>query len=411
MKNARVFTLRGGWLSLVTAGFVMVLVGVTSSAAIVFQAARAAGADQAETTSWMLALAVGMAVTSIGLSLRYRKPVATAWSTPGAALLATSLHGVSMRAAIGAFLFSAVLIIAAGVTGWFERIMDRVPMPLASALLAGVLVRFGMDAFAQMKAFGLVFPMFAVYVLCRRFLPRYAIVFALLAGVVAASIRGELHTSALHWSLARPVFTAPSFSLQALIGVGIPLFVVTMASQNLPGVAVIRGAGYDTPISPLITWTGVATFVLAPFGGFAINLAAITAAIGMGEEAHPDPRKRYWAPVVTGVIYLVVGLFGGVLVVLLTAFPAALVAAIAGLGLLGTIGGSLASAMGEEDMREAALVTFLTTASGLTLLHVGSAFWGLIGGVLVLVVLRAPFAAPARGLRLAGRRSGSADRT
>ena len=401
-------TLRGS-LSLVTAGFVTVLVGVTSSAAIVFQAARAAGAGQAETASWMLALGIGMGATCIGLSLRYRQPVVTAWSTPGAALLATSLHGVSMRAAVGAFLFSAVLIIACGVTGWFEQIMDRVPVPLAAALLAGVLVRFGMDAFSAMHAhFGLVFPMFAVYVLCRRWLLRYAIVLALLAGVVAASVSGELHTSALRWSVARPVFTAPAFSWQALIGVGIPLFVVTMASQNLPGVAVIRGAGYDTPISPLITWTGVASFVLAPFGGFALNLAAITAAICMGEEAHPDPRRRYWAAVAAGGLYLVVGLFGGALVVLLAAFPAALVAGIAGLGLLGTIGGSLASAMGEADLREAALVTFLATASGVTLLSIGSAFWGLLAGTLVLVVLRLGYAGPARAVRPADKPSGPA---
>ena len=388
MRSSGVISVAGP-LSAVTAGFVTVLVGFTSSAAVVFQAARAAGASDAEITSWILALGIGMGVTCIGLSLRYRSPVVTAWSTPGAALLATSLSGVPMSEAIGAFLFSAALVTLCGVTGWFERVMDRVPVPLASALLAGVLVRFGMNTFALMHGhFGIVFPMFAVYLLCKRLLPRYAIVLALATGVVAAAVSGQMRTGALHWSLARPVFVAPSFSWQTLVSVGIPLFVVTMASQNIPGVAAIRGAGYSTPVSPLISWTGAVTLVLAPFGCFSLNLAAITAAICMGEDVHEDPGRRYWASVAAGVFYLLIGVSGATIVALLAAFPMALVVGIAGLGLLGTIAGSLTSAMGEESLREPALITFLTTASGVTLLGIGSALWGLLFGALALAATK-----------------------
>ncbi|MFC5143165.1 benzoate/H(+) symporter BenE family transporter [Streptomyces aureoversilis] len=372
----------------VTAGSLAVLIGITSSVAIVVTAAEAAGATPAQLTSWMFALGIGMGVTCAGLSLRHRAPVVTAWSTPGAALLATGLHGVSMAEAVGAFLLSAVLVIVSGATGWFERVMDRIPVPLASALLAGVLVQFGTGLFTKMQQdFAVVFPMFVVYLACKRWLPRYAVIGALATGVVVSAFRGSWHLQGLHVALAEPVFVRPEFSWQVLIGVGLPLFVVTMASQNLPGVAVLRGAGYRTPVSPLLTWTGIVNAVLAPFGCFGLNLAAITAAICTGEEAHRDPRRRYLASVWAGLFYIAVGLFGGVVGWLLTAMPAALVMGIAGLGLLGTIGGSLTAALADARMREAAVVTFLATASGMTLAGIGSTFWGLLAGVLATVVL------------------------
>jgi len=293
-------------LTAVTAALIAVVIGVTSSAAIVFAAARAAGANDAELASWMLALFVGMGVAGIGLSLRYRAPIITAWSTPGAALLATGLNGVGLREAIGAFLISAALITLAGVTGWFARVMDRVPVPLAAALLGGVLVQFGIGLFTQMQhRFALVLTMFATYLACRRLLHRYAVLAALAAGVLVAALTHSLHLSGVHLALARPVFTVPAFSVRAAFGVALPLFVVTMASQNLPGVAVLRNDGYDrVPVSPLIAGTGAANLVLAPFGAFGLNLAAITAAICTGPQAHPDPRKRYVAGVWTGVFYL-----------------------------------------------------------------------------------------------------------
>lgn len=375
--------------SAVIAGFVAVLVGFTSSAVIVFQAAQTLHASTAEIASWMCALGVGMGLTSIALSLRFRVPVLTAWSTPGAAMLITSAAGISMPEAIGAFLVSAALITLSGFSGIFERMIGRIPISIASGMLAGVLLRFGLDAFVAMKSqFVLVFPMFCAYLLGRRLLPRYAIVLTLLLGVGIAASQGLLRVDTIRLELATPVFTSPAFSWQALIGVALPLYVVTMASQNVPGVAVIRASGYQLPISPLVGWTGAANLLLAPFGGFALNLAAITAAICMGREAHEDPGKRYVAAIAAGGFYLLIGLFGATVGSLFLAFPRELVLAIAGFALLGTIGSGLAAALSQEHEREPALLTFLVTASGITLAGVGSAFWGLLAGLAALIVLR-----------------------
>lgn len=377
------------YLAPLSAGFVTVLVGFTSSAAIVFQAAEAAGATPAQISSWMWALGIAMGVTCIGLSLRYRAPVVTAWSTPGAALLVTALAGVSLEQATGAFMFCAVLILLAGVTRGFERVMDRIPPGIAAAMLAGVLVRFGIEVFVAMgQRFGLVFAMFVAYLLARRLWPRYAVLIVLALGGAVAAAQGLLNFDALRLEMAVPVFTMPVFDWQTMIGVGVPLFVVTMTSQNVPGVAVMRAAGYGkVPVSPVVGWTGAVSLVLAPFGCFAINLAAITAAICMGREAHEDPARRYLASVFAGAFYLLVGVFGATVGALFAAFPRELVLAIAGLALFGTIGGGLATAMKDEAQREPALVTFLVTASGLSLGGIGSAFWGVVAGALALWVL------------------------
>ncbi|WP_432472895.1 benzoate/H(+) symporter BenE family transporter [Amphritea sp. HPY] len=370
-------------LSRISAGFVAVLVGYTSSAVIIFQAAAAAGAGPAEISSWLWALGIGMGLTSIGLSLRFRHPVLTAWSTPGAALLVTSLSGVSMAEAVAVFIFSSLLVFLCGITGWFEKIMRYVPAPLAAAMLAGVLFRFGLDLFLSLQSdLLLVGAMLTTYLLCRYLAPRYTVPIALLVGVVVAAFAGQLQLGELSWQLSVPVFTMPEISLSALIGIGIPLFIVTMASQNVPGLAVLRANGYRTPASPLISWTGLTGIVLAPFGGFSYCLAAITAAICMGKEADPDPDKRYLASVYAGFFYLFTGLFGATVASLFTAFPAPLIMAIAGLALLGTIGNSLAGALADDIDREAALITFLLTASGLTLAGIGSAFWGLLFGLI-----------------------------
>lgn len=376
--------------SAVAAGLIAVTIGVTSSAAIVFTAARAAGADAREVSSWMLALGIGIAVTCAGLSLRHKAPVVTSWSTPGAALLATSLSGVSMGKAVGAFVFSALLIMVSGLTGWFARVMDRIPVPLASALLGGVLLDFGTGLFSQMGAsFAIAFPVFVLYLLARRLLPRHAVLIALGGGVIASVLTGGWHLEKVQLSLAQPVFTAPEFDWKVLISVGVPLFVVTMTSQNLPGVAVLRASGYEVPISPVLTWTGAVQAVLAPFGAFGINLAAMTAAICTGEEAHPDRKRRYLAAVWAGFFYLCVGLLGATVASLLTAMPHALVLAVAGVGMLAAIEASLARALSDPKCREAAIVTFLATASGATLLGIGSAFWGLLAGVLTSVIASA----------------------
>lgn len=376
-------------LSAIAAGFVTVLVGFASSAVIVFQAAQSLGASPEEISSWMWALGLGMGLTCIGLSLRYRMPVVTAWSTPGAAMLISSVAGLPLSDAIGAFLLSALLIAVCGFSGFFERMISRIPVSLASGMLAGVLLRFGIDAFASMKTqLGMVLTMFAVYLLARRLLPRYAVILTLLVGIAIAGALGLLRIDGLSLQLAKPIFTTPTFSFAAVVGIALPLFIVTMASQNVPGVAVIRASGYPIPISPVVGWTGVVNLVLAPFGAFALNLAAITAAICMGREAHEDATRRYVAAIAAGVFYVLVGLFGATVAALFAAFPKELILAIAGIALLGTIGNSLAAALREEAEREPALVTFLVTASGLSLAGIGSAFWGLVAGVVTLLVLR-----------------------
>ncbi|MBT9512252.1 MAG: benzoate/H(+) symporter BenE family transporter [Acidovorax sp.] len=376
-------------LSTFVAGFVAVLVGFTSSVAIVFQAAQAFGATPAQVTSWMWALGLGMGLCSLVPSLILRQPVMVAWSTPGAAVLATAglAGGFSMGEAIGAFMVSAVLITLAGVTRWFERVMNRIPMEIAAALLAGVLARFGLQAFAAAQtALPLVLLMLLVYLVSRRWLARYAVVVTLAVAVAYVAVRGQMAWEVVQLELALPVFMAPEFSVAALVSLAIPLFVVTMASQNLPGVAVIRASGYDLPISRLITLTGLATLVLAPFGAFALNFSAITAAMCMGPEAHEDRRRRYTAAVSCGALYVAIGLFGAVITGLLTAFPKELVVAIAGLALLGTIGNGLAAALRDEPHREAALITFLVTLSGVVVAGVGSAFWGVAAGSIALFV-------------------------
>lgn len=376
-------------LSAFVAGFVAVLVGFTSSVAIVFQAAQSFGATPAQITSWIWALGLGMGLCSLVPSLLLRKPVMVAWSTPGAAVLATAgaAGSFSMGEAVGAFMVCSALVILVGATRALERVADRIPMEIASALLAGVLARFGIQAFAAAQtALPLVLLMVGAYLVARRMAARYAVVVTLMAGILWVLMTGQMAWSMEPVRLAMPVFVAPQWSVSAIVSLAIPLFVVTMASQNLPGMAVIRASGYELPVSRLITMTGWASLVLAPFGAFALNFSAITAAICMGPEAHEDRLKRYTAAASCGAIYIVIGLFGALVTGLLTSFPKELVVAIAGIALLSTIGNGLASALRDERHREAALITFLVTLSGITLMDIGSAFWGVVAGSLALFV-------------------------
>ncbi|MEH6545251.1 MAG: benzoate/H(+) symporter BenE family transporter [Sneathiella sp.] len=368
--------------SFVSTGFVAVLVGYAGAGAIIFQAANAAGANPEQISSWLWALGVGMGVSSACLTLWYRQPILIAWSTPGAALLVTSLPGVPMSDAIGAFLFSSFLLTLCGVTGWFEKIMNVVPQSLAAALLAAVLLRFGLDAFVALEAdFSLVGIMLVVYLLTKQLLPRYVIPLTFLSGISVAALQGSLVGLSLDFTFTTPVFVMPTFDFATLIGVGIPLFVVTMASQNVPGLAALRTHGYQAPASPLIAWSGATGLALGPFGGFAFNLAAITAAMCMGKEVHPDPEKRYLAVLWASIFYTMAGIFGAALTGLFIAFPAALIMAIAGLALLSTIANSLEVALRTEAERDAAILTFAVSASGLTLLSIGAPFWGLLLGM------------------------------
>ncbi len=375
-------------LSAVVAGFIAVLVGVTSSVPIAFEAARAVGATPGQAGSWVWALGIGTGITSVGLSLAYRRPVLTAWSTSGAALIAGT-SGIQYAEAIGAFAVCGVLITLAGATGLFARVMDRIPMALASALLAGVLARFALEAFTSVEAEpALLIAMFLALLVGRRSWPRYAVPGVLAVGMAVAALQGDLHLGAVEWSLARPELTTPSFTAGAIIGLALPLFVITMASQNLPGMAAQRAAGYDLAVSPVVTTTGAMTVILAPFGAFSFNLAAITAAICLGKEAHPDPARRYIAPVSAGLLYIVIGVFGGAITGLLIAFPRALVVSVAGLALLATIGGGLGTALKDDRNRDAAIITFLVALSGLELLGVGAPFWAVVAGAITLVIER-----------------------
>lgn len=383
--------LRDSSLSTITAGFVAMLVGYTSGIAAVFSAARALGADDDMLTSWVWALSVSMALITIVLSLRWRMPVMVAWSTPGAAVLATTAAGndFTMAQAIGTFVVCGLVIAIVGFSGLFERIMNKIPMALASALLAGVLSRFAIDGF---KSAGteplLVIGMFVAYLVGRRIAPLYTMPITLLAGTLLAVLSGDLQTDGIRVAVTRPILTSPEFSLSAIISLGIPLLIVTMAGQNLPGVAAIRTFGYPVPISRTLGSAGAGTVLFAPAGAFMLNLSAFTAAIVMGPEAHADRDRRYTGAVWNGIFYLVVGLFATVVTGLLTAFPIELIKAVAALALLTTIINNLHTALATETMREPAIVTFLVTLSGVTLLRVGSAFWGAIAGLLALAVIR-----------------------
>ncbi|MGG3795447.1 benzoate/H(+) symporter BenE family transporter [Pseudomonas paraversuta] len=374
--------------SAVVAGFIAMMTGYTSSLVLMFQAGQAAGLSSGQISSWIWALSIGMAVCSIGLSLRYRTPITIAWSTPGAALLITSLGGVSYGEAIGAYITCALLVIICGMTGSFERLVKRIPGSLAAALLAGILFKIGSEIFvAAQHRTGLVVGMLVTYLIVKRLLPRYAVLAALMIGTLISGLLGLLDFSGFALEVAVPVWTTPSFSIAATISIGIPLFVVAMTSQNMPGIAVLRADGYNVPASPLITTTGVASLLLAPFGSHGINLAAISAAICTGPHAHEDPKKRYTAAMWCGIFYGIAGTFGATLAALFAAFPKELVLSIAALALFGSISNGLTIAMAESKEREAALITFMVTASGMTLFSIGSAFWGIVAGVLTLIIL------------------------
>ncbi|WP_429185412.1 benzoate/H(+) symporter BenE family transporter [Aeromonas veronii] len=362
------------------AGFIAVMVGYTSSVILIIQAATAAGADTAQVASWLWTLGIGMGVSCIGLSLYYRIPILTAWSTPGAALLITTLGNFTLAEAIGAFVISSLLITLCGISGWFDRLMKHIPAPLAAAMLAGVLLKFGLDLFKVAPQDPLLLgTLLLAFLLGRHLWPRYTMVLVLGVGMLICSVRGDLQMGTLHWQLASPVWTWPAFSLDALFGIALPLFIVTMTSQNMPGIAILRAHGYQPSTSSLISWTGLTGLLLAPFGGYAFNLAAIC----MGKEVDPDTKRRWPAAVWAGCFYLVTGCFGATVAALFSAFPATLVTCVAGLALLGTIGSSLHSALQEDEAREAALLTFIITASGISLLGIAAACWGLLIGLAI----------------------------
>ncbi|CAM3251478.1 benzoate transporter BenE [Brevibacillus invocatus] len=375
-------------LSAFIVGLIATMVSYAGPLLIVFQAAKVAGLSEALLSSWIWAISFGTGLTAIVLSIWFKAPIITAWSTPGVVLLVASWSAYSFSDAIGAFLFAGLAITLLGISGLFTKIMKHVPQSITTAMLAGILLSFGVQVFVSMQDFpALAIAMLLTYLLAKRWTPRYAVVFSLLVGVAIAFGFGRMHLDHIQVKLAEPIFTMPTFSLDAIIGLGIPLFIVTMASQNAPGMSVLKADGYDTPASPLIATTGLASFLMAPFGSHGINLAAITAAICTGKEAHPDPDKRYIAGISSGLFYLVFGMFGATIASVFSAFPKELTAVIAGLALFASLISSLTSAMSEPSHRESALITFLVTISGMSIAGIGAAFWGLVAGVVTNLIL------------------------
>ncbi|MFJ2862763.1 benzoate/H(+) symporter BenE family transporter [Kitasatospora sp. NPDC087314] len=370
------------------AGLVCIAVSFSGPLVVVLAAAAAGRLDAAHTASWIWAVAIGSGLSGFVLSWWTRTPVITAWSTPGAALLVTSLGAYPYREAVGAFLVSAVVVTLFGVTGWFGRLIAAVPSGIVNAMLAGILFSFGAGIFGAVhSAPVLVVGSFAAFLLAKRLAPRYAVPVALLAGGVLAALTVGLPLHLGSSGPTRPVFTVPAFSWAAMVGLALPLTIVVLASQNAPGLGVMRAFGYRTDDRLLIGSTGVMSLLLAPFGSPGVNLAAITAAICSGPESHPDPRRRYVAGMSSGALYVLVGSFGGVLVSLFTGLPKELIAVIAGVALLASLQGSLAAAVADEKGRDAAVVTFLASASGMSLFGIGSAFWGLLFGLGTHLVL------------------------
>ncbi|MFJ2024301.1 benzoate/H(+) symporter BenE family transporter [Streptomyces sp. NPDC087897] len=377
-------------LSAVLAGLITVVVSCSGPLLVVLAAAAAGRLTDAQTASWVWAACVGSGVTCAALSWWTRMPVITAFSTPGAAVLVGSLGDYTYPEAVGAFLVSGLLMALTGLTGVFGQIMRRVPPGVVAAMLAGVLFSFGVDLFASLDGAPLpVLASLATYLAVKQRSPRYAVAWALVAAVAATAIAPGLHAPSVALGLTLPVFTAPEFTGAAVVGLAVPLAVVTMASQNAPGLGVLAACGYRPNDRLLITATGLASTALAPLGGHAVNLAAITAAISTGEEAHREPGRRYVAGLACGVFYLLAGAGGAALVGLFAVLPPQLIAVIAGTALLATFSGSLAQAVADERGRDAAVVTFLTTASGVTLGGIGSACWGLVLGLVTHLALNA----------------------
>lgn len=377
-------------VSAVVAGFIATVISYAGPLVIIFQAAKAADLPHDVLSSWVWTISIGSGVFGIVLSLRYKVPIIIAWSAPGSALLVTLLPGISLNEVVGAYLVSSVIILLVGLSGAFDRLISKLPAAISAAMLAGILFRFGTDLFVSMQERPwLVLAMLVTYLVFKRLSPRYAVLAVLVVGVLYTLITGELRSEALVIGLTTPVWISPEFSWQVILNVALPLVVVALTGQFVPGMVVLRGAGYQTPASPLISSSALGSLLLAPFFCHGLNLAAITAAICTGKEAHEDPARRYVAGVIGGVFYLVLGIFGATLVSFFTAFPAALIAALAGLALLAAIGGALAGAMSAAADREAALITFLVTASGMSFLGLSAAFWGLVFGIGAYLLLTA----------------------
>ena len=387
-------TLKEDWsISATVAGFLAVLISYSGPLIIFFQAAQKAQVSSAMMISWIWGISIGAAVAGIFLSIKYKVPIITAWSAPGTALLVTLFPHISLNEAVAAYITSAVVIFLVGITGYFDKLLRWIPQDVAAGMMAGILFQFGLGLFTASDSMPtIVFGMLAVFLVAKRLVPRYAMVWVLVCGVGLSLFLGKMNPVDVHFSLAIPQFIRPQWSWNSTLNLAIPLILVSLSGQFLPGMAMMKISGYDTPAKPIITATSIASLAVACVGGITIVLASITAALCMGKDAHELKEKRYIAGIANGIFYILGGLFAGSIVMLFSLLPKELVAALAGLALLGAIGTNITVAMKSDAHRDAALITFLATASGMHFLGLSSVFWGICIGVIAHLVLSKPAA-------------------
>lgn len=393
-------TLKKDWsISATVAGFLAVLISYSGPLIIFFQAAQQTHVSNNMMISWIWGISIGAAVAGIYLSIKFKTPVITAWSAPGTALLVTLFPHVSLNEAVAAYITTAVVILIIGITGYFDKLLKWIPQDVAAGMMAGILFQFGLGLFTATDRMPLiVFSMLLVFLLAKRLTPRYAMVWVLVAGVILSLLLGKMNPVDVHFNLAIPQFIQPEWTWDSTLNLAIPLILVSLTGQFLPGMAIMKLSGYDTPAKPIITITSIASLAVACVGGITIVLASITAALCMGKDAHELKEKRYIAGIANGIFYILGGLFAGSIVMLFSLLPKELVAALAGLALLGAIATNISVAMKNETQREAALITFLATASGMHFLGLSSVFWGICIGVIAHLILtkRTPTLAQAK---------------
>ncbi|WP_336167821.1 benzoate/H(+) symporter BenE [Acinetobacter sp. 161(2023)] len=382
-------TLKNDWsISATVAGFLAVLISYSGPLIIFFQAAQHAHVSTNMMVSWIWGISIGAAVSGIYLSIKYKTPVITAWSAPGTALLVTLFPNVSLNEAVAAYITSAIVIFLIGVTGYFDKLLKWIPQDVAAGMMAGILFQFGIGLFTASDSMPfIVFSMLIVFLIAKRLMPRYTMIWVLAAGVLLSLILGKMNPVDVSFSLAIPQWISPEWTWNSTLNLALPLILVSLTGQFLPGMAIMKLSGYDTPAKPIITVTSIASLAVACVGGITIVLASITAALCMGKDAHELKEKRYIAGIANGIFYILGGLFAGSIVMLFSLLPKELVAALAGLALLGAIATNISVAMRNDSQRDAALITFLATASGMHFLGLSSVFWGICIGVIAHFIL------------------------
>lgn len=382
-------TLKNDWsISATVAGFLAVLISYSGPLIIFFQAAQRAHVSTDMMVSWIWGISIGAAVSGIYLSIKYKTPVITAWSAPGTALLVTLFPNVSLNEAVAAYITSAIIIFLIGVTGYFDKLLKWIPQDVAAGMMAGILFQFGIGLFTASDSMPfIVFSMLIVFLIAKRLMPRYTMIWVLAAGVLLSLILGKMNPVDVSFSLAIPQWISPEWTWNSTLNLAVPLILVSLTGQFLPGMAIMKLSGYDTPAKPIITVTSIASLAVACVGGITIVLASITAALCMGKDAHELKEKRYIAGIANGIFYILGGLFAGSIVMLFSLLPKELVAALAGLALLGAIATNISVAMKNDSQRDAALITFLATASGMHFLGLSSVFWGICIGVIAHFIL------------------------